>query len=233
MSPSSRRVVRHFEDEWTDYDRRIRAVIPFYDQAFDTVVSVVGAGRDAPRRILDLGVGTGNLAERLLESFPHAHLLGIDLVRRFVDLAEERLSRHGARFELRVADVVDCAHEPEQYDLVVTSFVFHHLSDDDKRRLYTRIQESLCPGGLFLNVDFVDSASPFWSGAFDALRIRHLRDAGWSEREIHTFHTEHRALETPAPMETQISWLGDAGFVDIECFWKYLNLATFGGRREL
>jgi len=81
---------------------------------------------------------------------------------------------------------------------------------------------------MFINADYVDSASPFFSRVFYDLRIRFIRDVGGSEEE----YIEHQKLEIPSPMAEQIIWLQEFGFVDVECFWKYLNLAIFGGRKS-
>ena len=223
----SSRVADHFTREWRDYDEQIQKSIPFYDQALSVLVSVVEAGGNRPRRILDLGVGTGKLAYLLLTTWPEAHLTGIDLVPDFIDVARNRLSEHAERIVLASTDVADFDFA-RGYDLVVSSFMFHHLNDELKRTTYHRVLSCLQSEGMFINADYVDSASPFFSRVFYDLRIRFIRDVGGSEEE----YIEHQKLEIPSPMAEQIIWLQEFGFVDVECFWKYLNLAIFGGRKS-
>jgi methylase of polypeptide subunit release factors len=86
-------VARHFEREWQNYDQQIRRTIPFYDDALELLVAVVARTDTTPHRILDLGVGTGNLAGLLLGAFPDAHLTGIDIVPDFLEIAQHRLAR--------------------------------------------------------------------------------------------------------------------------------------------
>jgi tRNA (cmo5U34)-methyltransferase len=226
------RVARDFEQNWTRYDEQIRVAIPYYDRMLETIVRLVGQRRGPVTKILDLGIGTGNLSHALLSAYPAARLTGVDLVADYIALAEARLATHGENVVLHHGDITEFDLEPGCYDLVVTSFVFHHLRDEDKRLLYARVLASMTEGGLFLNADFVDSASGFWSAAFDAVRVDHLRESGWSDDEITTKYLDHRKLEIPVPMETQLDWLRQLGFKDVECFWKYLNLALFGGRRS-
>ncbi len=52
-----------------------------------------------------------------------------------------------------------------------------------------------------------------------------------SDRVAGTQYLEHRKLEIPVPLGTQLEWLSALGFTDVECFWKYLNLAIFGDRK--
>ncbi len=226
----SKRVARHFAAQWAKYDEQIRTSIPFYDEALGTLVRVIEASGINPERILDLGVGTGNLAASLLQAFPQAHLTGIDLVQDFLDLARTRLSGHQGRVSLQCMDVADFCFA-NKYELVVTSFMFHHLKHETKLSVMARVFDSLVPYGCFVNADFVDSASPFYSRVFEILRIDFTAKKRCAKHElVRKEYLEHRKLELPVPMETQLQWLRDIGFVDTECFWKYLNLAILCGR---
>src|SRR5713226_8137052 len=85
-------VAHHFEEEWRTYDDQIREAIPFYDEALQLLVAVLARSCETPRWIVDLGVGTGNLAGLLLRAFPDARLTGIDIVPEFLEIAERRLT---------------------------------------------------------------------------------------------------------------------------------------------
>jgi trans-aconitate methyltransferase len=98
-------VVRHFGEEWRNYDDQIRRAIPFYDEALQLLVAVLARSCEAPRRILDLGVGTGNLAGVLLRAFPDARLTGIDVVPEFLEIAQRRLVEFRGQVDLVEADV--------------------------------------------------------------------------------------------------------------------------------
>ncbi len=226
----SDRVADHFRTDWQDYDRQIRTSIPFYDVSFDLLIDLVRRGGRPPARILDLGIGTGDLAARLLAAFPGADLTGIDLVPEFLEAAGKRLEPHGQRVHLVEVDVQQFDFA-SRYDLVVSAFMFHHVADVVKRTAYARAFSCLDAGGCFVNADFVDSASPHWSLVFDDLRVAFMRARGVSEERIGTQYLEHRKLEIPVPLGTQLEWLSGLGFTDVECFWKYLNLAIFGGRK--
>jgi tRNA (cmo5U34)-methyltransferase len=192
------------------------------------LVAVLARTRPTPRRILDLGVGTGNLAGLLLKAFPEARLTGIDVVPEFLEAAERRLDQFGGRVDLVQAEVASYGF-PGDLDLVVTAFVLHHTEDDVKRRVYEQTYSSLNIGGCVANADLVDSASPVFSRVFDELRVDYMRHSGLTEERIRVEHFERRKLERPTPMDPQLEWLRGIGFAEVECFWKYLNLATFGG----
>ena len=227
----SENVARHFAGDWKAYDRQIRQVIPYYDQALTTMVDVIAASCPRPRLILDLGIGTGNLASLLLSAFPDARMVGVDILQDFINQAGRRLGKYGDRTSLICADVAHFDF-PSDYDVVVSSFMFHHLDNALKRELFVRIHETLSAGGCFVNLDFVHSGSGFYARKFDDLRIKAMQAQGVTDDRIATEYVEHRKLEIPVPLDRQLRWLEEAGFTDTECFLKYLNLAMFGGRKK-
>ena len=57
--------------------------------------------------VLDLGIGSGLVAEVVLEALPNAQIVGIDFSDAMLNLARERLSRFGSRVVLRTHDLSD------------------------------------------------------------------------------------------------------------------------------
>ena len=37
--------------------------------------------------------------------------------------------------------------------------------------------------------------------------------------------------DIPDSAEDQMEWLQEAGFNQVDCYWRYLNFAVFGGRK--
>ena len=128
------------------YDRDILAAIPGYKEVHDKMVAAAVnefrsrpySGNPNPIRILELGVGTGLTAERLLSVLPKAHLTGIDFSRAMLDKAVQRLEKYDAK--LILGDHADCPFEEvgmhEGYDLVVAAFGIHHQTNEGKRQLF-------------------------------------------------------------------------------------------------
>ncbi len=227
----SDRVAKHFAQQWGHYDQQIRTIVPFYDEMLSMVSAISKHTVANPINILEIGIGTGGLTQLIAAAFPQAQITGIDVVKDFLRIADDRLASFGARVRLKQMDITEFEFA-EKYDLVITSLVFHHLKDKVKIRLYSDIFRSMKDGGCLINADFVGSASRFYGQIFDKLRIEIMRKAGCSEHEIQEKYIDHRNLEIPVPLEMQLAWLRDAGFADVECYWKYLNLAAFGGRKK-
>ena len=105
--------------------------------------------------------------------------------------------------------------------------------------LYQEIFDLLSPGGVFLNCEHVASATPRVEQLFDDAMSEHLylrrkekgEDVTLEQVRREWMERPDRAANILAPLEDQCRWLREIGFQDVDCFWKYFELAIFGGRK--
>ncbi len=195
-----------------------------------------------PRRLLDVGAGDGILLAALLEAFPEASGVAVDFSPPMLERARERIGRFGARATVVEGDLGASGWRIRvggPFDAVVSGFAIHHLPDDRKRSLYAEVLSLLAPGGAFLNLEHVASASERVGEIADEAMVAHqhaqrtaagervARDA--VRREFR--ERPDRLANILAPVEEQCRWLRELGFVDVDCFWKWFELALFGGFR--
>ena len=139
-------VAAHLGIELAEYDSRIRTFIPDYEEMLEVAASSVPA---KARTIVDLGIGTGALAQRCLGVASRARVVGIDADAQILDVAAQRL---GERVEC-VCGPFEKAALPK-CDAVVASLALHHVpSTATKTTLYRRIKKALRPGGVLVSVD--------------------------------------------------------------------------------
>jgi len=153
--------------------------------------------------ILELGVGTGETARRVLELHPQARLTGIDSSPEMLDRARAAL----AEADLRLGRLEDPLPEGP-FDLVYSTLVVHHLDGAGKRDLFRRIAEVLRPGGRFVLADVVVPEDPA-----DA-RI----EIDW-------------VMDLPDRLDDQLTWLRETG-LDPETLWTEKDLAVVRARRR-
>ena len=113
------------------YLDEIRADVPRYDELQEATIDAVPC---PPRRVLELGVGTGETTRRLLERYPDAEVTGLDSQPEMVFKARE----HG--IEVRLARMQDPLPDGP-WDLVASVLSVHHLDPDQKRDLFRRVRE--------------------------------------------------------------------------------------------
>jgi SAM-dependent methyltransferase len=168
------------------------------------------------RRVLDLGAGDGRLLNLLLLACPDASGVAVEFS---PPMLEKLRARFGSECRAQVVE-----HDLEQhlpplgtFDVIASSFAIHHLPDPRKRELYQEVWSALEPGGVFCNLEHVSSPSTRAHQRFlDALGIR-------PEQEDRS----NKLLD----VETQLHWLREIGFLDVDCYWKWRELALLVGRR--
>jgi len=175
----------------------------------------------ATRRILDLGTGDGRLLALVLREqekreHPSPEAVAIDFSPAMIEAAGKRFAGNPS-----VALVTHNLDYPlpdlGKFDAVISSFAIHHLVHERKRALYSEIHELLNAGGVFCNLEHV--ASPT-----SRLHEEFLHGIGYT---LETEDPSNKLLD----LETQLHWLREIGFVDVDCHWKWRELALLAGRR--
>lgn len=165
-------------------------------------------------RLLDLGSGDGRLLALVKLARPEAQAVALDFSPTMLDRLRTRFTGD-ASVEV-VAHNLDLPLPPlGTFDSVVSSFAIHHLSHERKRVLYGEIHSLLKPGGTFSNLEHV--ASPTL-----ALHQRFLAALSIGPEQE---DPSNRLLD----LETQLAWLRAIGFIDVDCHWKWLELALLAG----
>ncbi len=202
---------------------------------------------DAALTVCDLGAGFGAVTELILQRYPRATVTCVDGSTEMMALARDRLAPHRGRVRFHLADLADSSWPtdlPRPYDVAVSALAIHHLSDARKRGLYREVFGLLRPGGLFFNNDIV-TAPPALKARFEALNLLVIQDQDRAQhgvaRTLEALQAEmreqlrlagERHQSHIAALPSQLEWLVEAGFKSVDCYWKYLDLAIFGGVRE-
>jgi SAM-dependent methyltransferase len=203
-------------EEWTDNDR----VAEYLARADDFPHRMEGEAvlldnvPKSARRVLDLGTGDGRLLALLMPDRPQMTGVGLDI-------SDPMLTEARTRFvgESRVEFIRHDLDHPllglGRFDAVVSSFAIHHLEDERKRSLVDEVFGMLEPGGVFANFEHV--ASPT-----ETLHLNFFEAIG------EPIENEDPSDRTVA-VETQLGWLREAGFTDVDCYWKWLEMALLIG----
>ena len=220
----------------------VRGGIPLAAEQIDLIVRVVSHALPRVDRLLDLGCGDGILGRTLMIEHPQAAGVFLDFSETMIAAARQRVDSQ------RATCLIGDFREPEwtklvaasgPFDLALSGFSIHHLTNERKRALYGEVFELLAPGGLFLNLEHVAGTSAWANAAFrelfvDSLVTHHRRLGGTKAREEirDTFENRpSRVADVLAPVDLQCQWLRELGYIDVDCHFKLFELALFGGRK--
>jgi SAM-dependent methyltransferase len=212
---------------------------------FDFACDLFPFGPDAASRVLELGAGYGAFAAAVLDRFPHATVVGLDISEPMMAVGRERMARFGNRFRYHVSDLSEGELPGDldgKFDAVISSAFVLHLSREARQRLYLGILRILNPGGCFFDVDLVAPANEEMRAWYRECDERDRRRRGDQQESPgpraltshhhaataagHPHHQVHHHVETEAD---QLASLRAAGFVRVDCFYKRLRQAVIGG----
>jgi trans-aconitate methyltransferase len=196
-----------------EYDARIRTFIPWYDEMLDAAASSTRlTGIRAPH-IVDLGIGSGALAERCVKAFPRATVTGIDSDAAMLAMASSRLGRRLTT----IADDFESAMVPV-CDAIVSAFALHHVPTPQRKSvLYRKCHRALRPGRSMVIADCQLSADPVLAAADRTAWLWHLSHEysppqsraylrAWAHEDFYFTLNDELALLERAGFVTDVVW---------------------------
>ena len=163
---------------------------------YDLLIGFVTGGREQAFRrriadlvqlhpgeaVLDVGCGTGSLAlEARQRVGKTGRVSGIDPSAQMIARARSKAARRSLSLDFQVGVIEQLTFSDQTFDVVLSTFMMHHLPDDLKRQGLAEIARVLKPGGRLLILDFTGPAGPWHSRIQDQPRF--LKEVDLSQIE--------------------------------------------------
>lgn len=175
---------------------------------------------ETAKRILDVGSGDGRMIKLIKENFQDKS----DIEFTAMDISPTMLEalannfRNDSSVKIVKHDLDKPLPDLGYFDTVVSSFAIHHLRHKRKYELYEEIYESLNPMGVFCNLEHVASVSARHHMKFFELMGEPLSREEKSDKTL--------------SVERQLQMLRDIGFIEVDCLWKWYEIALLVGYKN-
>ena len=206
-----------------EYDCNRKKFIPCFDDFYKNTTEFIVSNIDEPKRIIDLGAGTGLLTYFWYQQCPNSEYV-------LVDIADEMLNVARKRFH----DIGNISYQVENYihklpdaifDTVISALSIHHLEDQDKIKLFSKIYDRLPSGGLFINYDQFCAESAKMNLWFDSFWESSLANSGLTDQDIELWK-ERRKLDRECSVEQEVDMLKNCGFEVAKCVYSYQKFSV-------
>lgn len=97
-----------------------------YDLILQSVYDLVEALDRRNSNILEIGVGTGNLASKFLKN--NYNIIGIDQSREMLSVAKEKYPS----LKVRLGEFLKIPYDNNSFDIIISTYAFHHLNEEEK-----------------------------------------------------------------------------------------------------
>lgn len=195
------------------------------NRALSEAAKIYGAAK-TPRNILDVATGTGDVAFKLAEVFPHSDITGIDLSRKMLDEAVKKQESYPESLRRRVSfrqgDCLNLPYGENEFDLVTVAYGvrnFEHLAEG-----YHEMHRVLRPGGVICVIELSRPAGKLTGLMYDFYSHSLIPAAGRmvsGDSRAYTYLPESIAAAPQRDAMTEV--MRGAGFDDAR--WRGL---TFG-----
>jgi len=229
MNDRSINVKANFEKKALDYDNFMIKCIPDYFEMLGCMINVLPFNSADKLKICDLGSGTGNVTQLLLETFPNAEITCVDISEAMTDMAKAKLEGENVKYE--ISDFYDYEF-CEKYDLIISSVALHHIiTDEDKKDFYKKIFAALKTDGVFYNADVIIAATEHAEERTMEKWKTWLRQFHSEEDMMEMVINRYYEEDKPTTIVNHLNWMQEIGFRNVDVIWKRVKGVVYGGTK--
>lgn len=238
------------DDRWKDaetveqFRQERRRPRPFEAAVKDVMQRLLRGVYPPIERLLDVGCGTGLIADWSLEVVPRAQAILADFSGPMLDGARADWADRPEDVTFVETDFTTPSWSGSvrnfgPFDAVVTGFAVHHAPHDRKPAIHAEMVDLLRPGGILINCEHVALPTEWlmqvgeqWLAetllaadgqALDEQRVREKMDQIAQRPDV------QEGMLVPADMQAQ--WLREIGCIDVDTPYRCFGMAVITGRR--
>lgn len=219
----------HYQELSKKYDNSIIKFVPKYNEMLDAIINSL-PNTENKLSILDIGCGTGNLTQKLLNKYIDSQITAIDISEAMIEAAKSKVNH--SNIEFIVQDALEYEFK-ENYDIIVSTLTFQNFPNDAfKKKYYQNIYNSLNINGIFATGNIMLASNK---------ELQEVYLKKWKEFMLLNLKKEtiddevfknYKEKDHPSKTLDEIDWLIQIGFKDVDIIWKYYNFAVYFGMKK-
>lgn len=206
-----------------EYDVNRRKFIPCFEDYYESTTEFISTGFNEPKRILDLGAGTGLLSYYWYKQFPKSEYVLVDVAEEMLKIAQKRFNGINT-VSYQTLDYSKSLPK-DNFDTIISALSIHHLEHEDKAKLFASIYDKLPVGGIFANYDQFCAGQSDMNKWYDSYWEKHLMNSGLTAHDIELWQ-ERRKLDRECSVEQEIDMLNNCKFKVVKCVYSYQKFSV-------
>lgn len=200
-----------------EYDKNRKKFIPCFEDYYINTTKFIASNITEPRRILDLGAGTGLLPYFWYQHYPESEYVLVDIADDMLNIARKRFAGID-KVTYRVMNYSDGLPNGD-FDVIISALSIHHLENDEKTKLFAKIYDKLPAGGLFVNYDQFCANQEEMNKWFNSYWENQLPQSGLTDKDIALWQ-ERRKLDKECSVEDEIEMISKCNFNIAKCVYS-------------
>ena len=221
-------IKEHFEREAAVFDKMFFKIMPCYQEMMEALIEAIPFSRRDKLKVIDLGCGTGNLAQKIITAYPNANVTCIDMAENMLKMAKAKL-KVKLNVSFWLGDIRNFNYSGK-YDVIAASMVLHHIDKKDKLRFYRKLHNVLSKGGVFNVIDIFLAPDSYIQKIYMDKWKHFMKTSGLPMKKVNDMINRHQKEDRPVIFEDELSIMRKAGFKYVDAILKHYNFAVYSGK---
>lgn len=200
----------------SEYDRKIRQTLPYYDEFYQQVIELVKSFYLKSVKWLDIGCGTGKMGSIALERVKPEKFVFCDSSEEMIKIAKERFDLPNTEFSVCDAQNLDYANE---FDVITAIQVNHYLKRNERIKVLKKCYNSLKDSGLFISFEnfapFTDVGKSVYLEKWSRYQLKQGKSLEECKAHIGRYGKDY----FPITLSEHMELMQNCGFKAAEILW--------------
>lgn len=199
-----------------EYDEKIKKTLPYYEAFYEQVIDVVKAQFTKPLNWLDIGCGTGKMAEVAFKKVALKRFVFCDPSNEMLEIAKQYFEGERSLF---VNESIADLNIEDSFDVITSIQVFHYLQKEERIGALKKCYDALAPNGIMISFENFAPSSEQGKALFLKRWESYQIGQGKSEEEATKHIGRYGKGYFPIAITEHLKAYKEAGFESVEVLW--------------